>query len=144
MTRVLVIQGADMHLRGKTEDQIALFGNATLDDINDEIYRYAKDLRIIVEIFQSNFEHEIITQLLAVESNEVDAALINPAGYTQSDGRIPETINNLSIPVIEIHMSNPTSRGVTSKVQSSCEGSIYGFGIYGYYLGLNGIKNLMG
>ena len=51
MTRVLVIQGADMHLRGKTEDQIALFGNATLDDINDEIYRYAKDLRIIVEIF---------------------------------------------------------------------------------------------
>ena len=124
MTRVLVIQGADMHLRGKTEDQIALFGNATLDDINDEIYRYAKDLRIIVEIFHSNFEHEIITQLLAVESNEVDAALINPAGYTQSDGRIPETINNLSIPVIEIHMSNPTSRGVTSKVQSSCEGSI--------------------
>ena len=144
MTKVLVIQGADMHLRGKTKDQIALFGNATLDDINNEIYRYAKELRINAEIFQSNFEHEVITQISSAESNKFDAAMINPAGYTQAKGRIPETITGIDIPVIEIHMSNPTSRGITSEIQPVCEGSIYGFGIYGYYLGLDGIKNLMG
>jgi 3-dehydroquinate dehydratase-2 len=144
MTRVLVIQGAGMNLRGKTEDQIELFGNATLEDINNEIYRYAKELRMDVEIFQSNFEQDVITQLSITESNQFDAAMINPAGYTQSHGRIPDTINKISVPVIEVHISNPPSRGVTSEMQPVCEGSIYGFGIYGYYLALNGINTLTG
>ena len=142
MTKVLVIQGAGMNLRGKTEDQIALFGSATLDDINNEIYRYAKELRMSVTIFQSNVEQEVITQLSAAEDNRFDAALINPGGYTQAKGEVPDAINKIGIPIIEVHMSNPTARDVTSEIQPICEGSIYGFGIYGYYLALNGVNNL--
>ena len=140
MTRVLVVQGAGMNMRGKS--QVEIFGTQTLDQINEQIRGYADALGIDVEIVQSNIEGEVANALYDAHERDVDAALINPAGYTTVAGPLRAAIAQVRYPVLEIHASNPTSRGVVSAFQPVCKGSIYGFGVYGYYLGLEAAKHL--
>ena len=140
MTKVLVIQGAGMNMRGKA--QIEIFGTDTLDQINQQIMDYAKSLGVDVEIFHSNIEGEVVNALYQAHDADVDAVVINPAGYTTGTGPLLGAIGQVRLPVIEVHASNPTSRGTVSKVQPLCKGSVYGFGVYGYYLALEAAKNL--
>ena len=140
MTKVLVIQGAGMNMRGKS--QVEVFGPATLDQINEQVRGYAEGLGLDVEIFHSNIEGEVANALYDGHDHKIDAALINPAGYTTGNGLVRAAIAQVDYPVIEVHASNPTSRGTVSAVQPVCKGSVYGFGVYGYYLALEAIKHL--
>jgi len=142
MTSVLVIQGAGMNMRGVA--QIEIFGTETLDDINGQIMGYGEELGLDVTIFHSNIEGEVINTLYDAHKNSVDAALINPAGYTTSTGALPAAIAQVALPVYEVHASNPAARGTVSKIQPACAGSICGYGVYGYYLGLTAIKAMLG
>ena len=140
MPKVLVIQGAGMNMRGKV--QVEVFGTSTLEDINKEIHGYGLDLGIELDIFHSNIEGEVVNCLYSAhDSGDVDACLINPAGWTTSSGVLRAAIAQVSFPVIEVHASNPTARGTVSTIQPVSKGSIYGFGYYGYYLALQGLKN---
>jgi 3-dehydroquinate dehydratase-2 len=142
MTKVLVIQGAAMNMRGKV--QVEVFGTSTLDDINKEIHGYGQELGIDIDIFHSNIEGEVVNYLYSAhDAGDVDACLINPAGYTTSSGVLRAAIAQVSFPVIEVHASNPTSRGTVSTIQPVSKGSVYGFGYYGYYLALEGVKHLI-
>ena len=142
MTKVLVIQGAGMNMRGKA--QLEIFGPSTLDQINAQIRGYAGDLGIDVEIFHSNIEGEVANALYDAHDGDVDAAVINPAGYTGTTGPLRSAITQVRFPVFEVHVSNPASRGGVSNIQPVCKGSVWGFGIYGYYLALEGVKSLAG
>ncbi len=142
MTRVLVIHGAGMNMRGKA--QIELFGKSTLDQISEQIRGYAGSLGVDVEIFHSNVEGEVVNALYDAHDRDVDAALINPGGYTTGTGPLRSAISQVRFPVIEVHVSNPTSRGTVSNIQPVCKGSVYGFGVYGYYLALEAAKHLKG
>ena len=142
MTRVLVVHGAGMNMRGKA--QLELFGPDTLEQINEKIRGYADTLGVDVEIFHSNIVGEVINALYDAQGLDFDGALINPAGFTTSTGPLPNAISQVRYPVIEVHVTNPTARGITSVVQPVCKGSIYGFGIYGYYIGLEVTKHLAG
>ncbi len=142
MTKVLVIQGAGMNMRGKA--QLEIFGPSTLDQINDQIRGYAGDLGIEVEIFHSNIEGEVANALYDAHDGDVDAAVINPASYTGTTGPLRAAITQVRFPVFEVHVSNPASRGGVSNIQPVCKGSVWGFGIYGYYLALEGVKSLAG
>ena len=141
MTKVLVIQGVGMNMRGKA--QIEIFGTATLEEINEQIRGYADSLGIDVEIFHSNIQGEVINALYDAHDRGIDAALINPAGYTTSPGPLPAAIAQVGFPVIEVHASNPASRGTVSSIQPACKGSVHGFGVYGYYLALEAAKHLV-
>ena len=138
MTKVLVIQGAGMNMRGKA--QVELFGPATLDEINDQIRGYADELGVEVEMFHSNIAGEVINALYDAHDRDFDAAIFNPAGYTSSTGPLPNAIGQVKFPVIEVHASNPASRGMASAIQPVCKGSVYGFGVYGYRLALEAVK----
>ena len=140
MTKVLVIQGAGMNMRGKT--QVDVYGPATLEQINQQIRDYAKSLDVEVQVFHSNIEGEVINALFQAHDEGVDAAVINPAGYTDTMGPLPRAITQVGFPVIEVHVTNPTARGTVSRMQPVCRGSIYGFGVHGYYLALEAAKNL--
>ena len=142
MTKVLVIQGAGMNMRGKA--QVEIFGPSTLDQINEQIRGYAESLGIDVEMFHSNIEGEVANALYGAHDGDVDAAIINPAGYTGTTGPLRAAITQVRFPVFEVHVSNPASRGGTSNIQPVCKGSVWGFGIYGYYLALEGVKSLAG
>jgi 3-dehydroquinate dehydratase-2 len=141
MTKVLVVQGAGMNMRGKA--QVEIFGTDTLDQINEQVMGYAKALGVEVEIFHSNLEGDVINALYQAHDGAVDAVVINPAGYTTGTGPLLGTLGQVRYPVIEVHASNPTSRGTVSRVQPLCKGSIYGFGVFGYYLALEAAKNLV-
>lgn len=140
MTKVLVIQGAGMNMRGKV--QLEVFGPTTLEQINEQVKGYAEGLGIEVEIVHSNIEGEVVNALYAAHDGDIDAALINPAGYTTSSGPLRAAIAQVRFPVIEVHASNPTSRGSVSNIQPVSKGSVYGFGVYGYYLALEGVKQM--
>jgi len=143
MTKVLVIQGAGMNMRGKV--QIEVFGTSTLDQINKQVTEYGNNLGLDIDIFHSNIEGEVVNVLYdAHDAGDIEAALINPAGYTTSSGPLRAAIAQVKFPVIEVHASNPTSRGTASTIQPVSKGSVYGFGVYGYYLALEGVKNLIG
>ena len=61
MTKVLVIQGAGMNMRGKA--QVEIFGTTTLDQINEQIMAFAEGLGVDVELFHSNIEGEVVNAL---------------------------------------------------------------------------------
>ena len=141
MTKVLVIQGAGMNMRGKS--QVEIFGPATLDEINEQIRGYAEGLGLEVELFHSNIAGEVVNALYDAHDRDFDAALINPAGYTTVTGPLPAAITQVKFPVIEVHASNPTGRGIVSNILPVCTGSVYGFGVYGYRLALEAVKHIV-
>ena len=140
MTKVLVIQGAGMNMRGKS--QLDIFGPMTLDQINEQILGYAEGLGIDVELYHSNIEGEVVNAIYDAHERQIDAAVINPAGYTTTTGPLRAAITQVGFPVIEVHASNPTARGTVSNVLPVCKGSVYGFGVYGYYLALEAVKHM--
>ena len=140
MGKVLVIQGAGMNMRGKV--QVETFGPMTLDEMNEQILGYAEGLGIDVELFHSNIEGEVVNALYDAHDRDFDAALINPAGYTTGTGPLRGAITQVKYPVIEVHASNPTARGTVSQVLPVCKGAVYGFGIYGYKLALEAVKQM--
>ena len=140
MTKILVIQGAGMNMRGRA--QIEIFGTTTLDEINEAVRRYAEELGVEVEIFHSNIEGEVVNALYAAHDGDVDAAVINPSGYTTGTGRSADGHNPGPLSCYRSPRVKPSARGVVSKVQPVCRGLVYGFGVFGYYLALRGAKDL--
>ena len=137
MTKVLVLHGQGMELRGTVD--IEIFGTMTLPEYDEHIQEYASEVGVDVEIFHSNEEGEVIAKLKGTDAN---AALINPGGYTTGHPALADTIREAPIPTLEIHMSNPASRGRISEIGPACRGVITGMGIVGYNLGLQAAKQL--
>lgn len=140
MTKVLVIQGAGMNMRGKA--QVEIFGTNTLDEVNEQIRAYAEGLGVDVEMFHSNIEGEVVNALYDAHDRDFDAALINPAGYTTGTGPLRTAITQVKYPVIEVHVSNPAARGTVSNVLPACKGSVTGFGVYSYRLALEAVQHM--
>ena len=140
MSKVLVIQGAGMNMRGKS--QVEIFGSATLEEIDEQILGYAEGLGIDVELFHSNIEGEVVNALYDAHDRDFDACLINPAGYTTVAGPLRSAITQVKFPVYEVHVSNPTARGTVSQVLPVCKGAVYGCGVYGYRLALEAVQQL--
>ena len=139
--KVLVIQGAGMNMRGKVDVQI--FGPMTLEQLNDVIRGYARDVGVDVEFCHSNVEGDIVNALYAAHDGDIDAALINPAGYMRTTGPLPTAIGQVRFPVIEVHVSNPVARGIQSTILPTCRGSVTGFGPFSYSLALAAAKELV-
>ena len=142
MGKVLVIQGAGMNMRGKA--QVEIFGPATLAEIDEQVQGYAEGLGMDVELFHSNIEGEVVNALYDAHERDFDAALINPAGFTTGSGPLRGAIAQVKFPVYEVHMSNPTARGTVSQVLPVCKGAVYGFGVYGYRLALEAVRQQSG
>ena len=137
MTKVLVLHGQGMELRGTVD--IEIFGTMTLPEYDDHIRQYAAEIGVDVEIFHSNEEAEVIAKF---NDSDAHAALINPGGYTTGHPALADAIRSASIPVLEVHMSNPASRGRVSEIGPACKGVITGIGIAGYNLALQAANHL--
>ena len=141
MPRVLVVHGAGMNMRGKS--QIEMFGPLTLAHYDEHIRRYARELDCEVEIFHSNVEGEVINRFYDAFEKKMDGALINPAGYTTDHPALCAAITQVGFPVVEVHLSNPATRGRISDVGRVCRSVVTGFGIYGYAMALRGLKEIL-
>ena len=137
--KILVIQGAGMNMRGKVQTEI--FGVMTLDQYNEHIRQYAQELNVEVEIMHSNIEGEVINFLYNANDLGFDGALINPAGFSRGYPALTAAIGQVNFPVIEVHISNPVRRGPVSDTAAVCQGIVAGFGVFGYYLALRGLRD---
>lgn len=140
--KVLVIHGAGMNMRGKVQTDV--FGTMTLPEYDEHIRKYAAELGIDVEIFHSNIEGDVINKLYEAHDGGVDAAVINPAGYTTGHPALAAAIAQVGFPTVELHISNPAKRGVVSDIGRAARCVIAGFGVFGYYLALRGILEIRG
>jgi 3-dehydroquinate dehydratase-2 len=141
MPKVLVIHGAGMNMRGKS--QLDVFGPMKLTEYDEHIRRYAAELKVEVDIFHSNIEGEVINKLYAAHDGGVDAAIINPAGYSTGHPALTAAISQVKFPTFELHISNPARRGRVSEVATVARGVVTGFGIFGYYVAMRGILDVI-
>lgn len=139
MTKILVIHGAGMNMRGKA--QVDVFGPMTLPEYDEKIRAYAAELGVDVEIFHSNIEGEVINRLYAAHDEGIAGCIFNPAGFTCGYRSLNAAITQVKFPTIEVHMSNPAKRGTNSEVLAASLGGVSGFGIAGYALAMRGLRD---
>lgn len=138
--QVLVLHGANLNLLGKREPEI--YGQMNLDELNNRIIRMGEELGLEIHCQQFNLEGELVNALHDTQ-NWAAGVVFNPGGYTHTSVVLRDAIAAISIPVIEVHLSNPMAREEfrhTSMISAVCLGSIAGFGWYSYVLGLQAIS----
>jgi len=141
MPKVLVIHGAGMNMRGKA--QIEVFGPMKLPEYDKHIRKYASELGYKVEIFHSNIEGAVINKLYAAHDGGTDAAIINPAGFTVGYPALSAAIGQVKFPTFELHISNPARRGRVSEIAPATRGVVTGFGVFGYWVAMRGLKEIL-
>ena len=112
MTKILIIHGAGMNMRGKVQTEI--FGTMTLPEYDAQIRKYAAELGVEIDIFHSNIEGEVVNRLYAANDEGFDGAIFNPAGFSRGYPALVAAIGQVKFPTIEVHISNPVRRGPVS------------------------------
>ncbi len=139
--KILVINGPNLNLLGTREPDV--YGNLTLDEIIHTLKKTSGDVEI--SHFQSNVEGELIDELQQADSS-VDGIVLNAGGYTHTSVAIRDAIAGISIPVIEVHLSNIASREEfrhRSLIAGVCLGTIAGFGSNSYALAINALQTYL-
>jgi 3-dehydroquinate dehydratase-2 len=142
MKKILVINGPNINMLGKRELQI--YGNITLSDIENKLRLLAKELKVEVEFFQSNHEGEIVDKIQSSYKN-IFGIIINPAAFTHTSVAIRDALAAVSIPTIEVHISNIYSREDfrhKSYIAHIAFGQISGLGVDGYLFALKKLATL--
>ena len=140
--KILVLHGPNLNMLGNRE--IEIYGSQTLEDINQIIKKEASKLNLDVDIQQSNVEGELINYIQAAEQSS-DGLIINPAAFTHQSIAIRDALACLSIPKIEVHLSNIHQRETfrqTSYTAPVCTGQISGFGSTSYTMALHYFSTL--
>jgi len=140
LKNIAVIHGVNLNFTGIREPSV--YGSQTLDSINQTIKNYAEALGCGVIIFQSNIEGEIVNFLQQCYYDDIDGIVINPGAYTHYSYAIRDAISGISIPTIEVHISNIHKREEfrhTSVIAPVCQGQICGLGIDGYLLAMDAL-----
>lgn len=138
--KVLIINGPNLNLLGKREPKV--YGDLFLEDINNTIKAEFKD-KVNIDFFQSNEEGKIVTKIGEAEK-EYSSIVMNPAAYSHYSIAILDAIKSISIPVVEVHISNIYKREEYRKKSITAEGAvgvISGFGYYGYIMAIYFIMN---
>ena len=136
---ILLINGANLNLLGTREPEI--YGNKTLNDIEEDLIKVAKEKSINLECFQSNNEGEIVDKIQSSVSS-IHGILINAGALTHTSISIRDALIGSKIPFVELHISNIFSREEFRKesfLTDKAIGIISGFGITSYFLALEGI-----
>ena len=135
--KIAIINGPNLNLLGSREPDI--YGSQSFDSFFEELKKEFP--AVTFNYFQSNVEGEIINQLQKV-GFDYDGILLNAGGYTHTSVSIADAIASIKTPAIEIHISNPQAREQyrhISLIAGKCKGTISGFGLNSYRLGVIGL-----
>jgi 3-dehydroquinate dehydratase-2 len=139
MDKILVLHGPNLNLLGSREPSI--YGNNSLEWINQRLIEEGQYLELIIETYQSNHEGDLIDRLHeAIES--AAGVVINAGGYTSTSVSLRDAIAASSLPVVEVHLTNISARESfrhISLISPVCVGSISGFGWRSYLLGVQAL-----
>ena len=130
--KILVINGPNLNMLGIRELQV--YGSNTYADLCDLINAHAAKKGVEVKIFQSNHEGALVDEIQAAYGY-FDGIVINPAAYTHTSVALLDALKAVSIPTVEVHISNVAEREdfrQISFVRASCIKTIAGEGFSGY------------
>ena len=137
-TTVFVLNGPNLNLLGLREPEI--YGHDTLDDIAGRLEDRAQTLGLAIDMRQSNHEGHLVDWLQQANALPARAVILNAGGFTHTSIAIHDAIKAISVPVIEVHLSNPHARESfrhESFVGRAARGTIAGFGALSYLLALD-------
>ena len=143
MPTIYVLNGPNLNLLGLREPEI--YGHDTLDDIAGRMEDQARALGFDIEFRQSNHEGHLIDWLHEANADGARAVIINPGGYTHTSVALHDAVKSITVPVIEVHLSNPHAREPfrhRSFIGKAAKGTIAGFGALGYMLALDAAAKL--
>ena len=139
MKAVLVLHGPNLNLLGQREPDV--YGVLTLEEIDRRLIAAGEALGLEVKTFQSNGEGALIDALQAAQ-DWAQGVVFNPAGYTHTSVALRDAVAAISLPVIEVHLSNVHAREEFrrhSLIAPVCVGTIAGFGWRSYWLALHAL-----
>ena len=142
--RLYVINGPSINMLGIREPDI--YGKETYSSLLEKINKWAKELKVDIECFQSNVEGEIVNFIQKAFFEKVDGIVINPAAYTHTSVAILDALKACNIPAIEVHISDIDKREdfrKTSLTSQYCFKVIKGEGIEGYHHAIKDMKEFL-
>ena len=143
MYKILVINGPNLNLLGEREQ--SQYGNKDYKFIENICTKKSKELKVDLELKQSNIEGEIVN-FIQDARNIHDGIIINAGGYTHTSVAIRDALNIFKKPLIELHISNIYKREKfrhKSLISDVATGGIFGLGINGYFLAINAMHELL-
>ncbi|MDD5211283.1 MAG: type II 3-dehydroquinate dehydratase [Sulfuricurvum sp.] len=141
--KIAVIQGPNLNMLGVRDQQV--YGPMRLEQIHAQMKDFAEQNGIEIEFYQSNLEGEIVDRIQECYG-DTDGIIINPAAYTHTSIAIRDAIAAVSLPTIEVHISNIYRREEfrqKSMTAPVCTSSIIGFGPFGYHLAMVGMMQVL-
>jgi len=141
--KIQIINGPNLNLLGKREPDI--YGHLTLDEIKKEVDNHCQPKKITADFYQSNIEGELVGKIQEI-SETADGLIINAAAFTHTSVAILDALNTLTIPKIEVHISNVFAREEfrhKSMISKSVNGIICGFGLNSYILAVDAIERII-
>ena len=143
MATLFVLNGPNLNLLGLREPEI--YGSDTLDDIAGMVEDRARELGFEIEFRQSNHEGHLVDWLHEANADKAKAVILNAGAFTHTSIALHDAIKAISVPVIEVHLSNPHKREEfrhLSYVGRAAKGTIAGFGASSYLLALDAAARL--
>ena len=141
--KIIVINGPNLNLLGEREKE--KYGKVSLKDIEQKCVKYGAENDMKIEFTQSNIEGEIVNKIQ--ESREkYSGIIINAAGYTHTSVAILDALAIFKAPIIELHITNIYNREEfrhKSLISKVATGIICGFGVEGYPMAINAMKNIL-
>ena len=137
--KILLINGPNLNMLGTREPE--KYGNVTLTDIENMLKSLAETLNVELDCYQSNSEGEIIDKIQSA-INIYDGIIINAGGYTHTSVAIRDAIASVSIPAVEVHMTNIHAREEfrhVSLLSGVCVAQVVGFKENSYKYALRGL-----
>lgn len=133
--RILLIQGPNMNYLGKRQPEI--YGRTTAAELDAMCLKHAKENRYELEIFYTNSEGAAMDRIYEAEAKGLDGLVMNPASFCVMGVGITNCIKAISVPYVEVHVSNIDRRKISSITATEAIGVIHGFGVRGYMLALD-------
>ena len=130
--KILVLNGPNINMLGIREPGI--YGKQTFQDLLDTLESVAKEEHLEIEQFQSNHEGALVDKIQEAYGR-FDGIVINPAAYTHTSVAILDALKSVSIPAVEVHISNVDAREPFRQISyagMACEKTIKGLGLDGY------------
>ena len=141
--KIIIINGPNLNLLGEREQ--SQYGKKDYKFLEEICLNRAKELKIVLEIKQSNVEGEIVN-IIQDSRNNYDGIIINAGGYTHTSVAIRDALSVFKKPIIELHISNIYKREDfrhKSMISDVATGGIFGLGLDGYILAINSMQKLL-
>lgn len=139
--KLLILNGPNLNMLGKREPEI--YGKNTLNDVHRLVEDFCNELNCSTEFYQSNHEGDLIDK---IQKTDADGIVFNAGAYTHTSIALRDAISSVTIPVVEVHISNVHSREDfrhKSMIAPVCLGQICGFGLDSYILAVKGLINFL-